>query len=92
MKQILVILSFLLIAMPAQAKSYLCRADGSVEAFENGEETQIVKPLKQHDIEEMPLPPKAEPAPSEPEKKPIPKSRSYLVPLTQKDIDERSAV
>ena len=76
----------LLISIPAYAKSYICRADGSVVAFESGDETQVVQPLRQYQIEEAPLPPKAE---SRPKNKPPKNAKSDFVPLTQKEVEER---
>ena len=91
MKRSLAVLMLFLISAPVHAKSYLCRADGSVDEYENGTALQVIKPLRQNEIEEMPLPAKIEPA-AEPavQEKPQPKKRSTFVPLTMKDIEERS--
>ena len=86
MKRALLILFLLFFSIPAQAKSYICRSDGSIDAFENGEEVQITKPLRQNEIEEAPLLPQNEPAKTETKSE---KKRSDFVPLTQKEIEER---
>ena len=86
MRRLLLTFLFIFISASAYAKSYICRSDGSVVAFESGEETQLVKPLRQNEIEEMPIKPRTE-APAiekEPEQK-----RSDFVPLTQKEVLER---
>ena len=49
-----VILSFFLIGAPLQAKSFLCRSDGSVEEYSDGKEKTLMKPLRQYDVEEIP--------------------------------------
>ena len=88
MKPVFFVLVFLLSSAPLYAaKSYICRSDGSVVAFENGEETQAMKPLKQHEIEEIPLAPKAAPTPKNKE---FANRKSDLVPLTQQEMEARS--
>lgn len=93
MKRALAVFILLLLAVPAQAKSYLCRTDGSIDSYESGEALQVIKPLRQNEVEEAPLPEKAEPALAEAaqEEKGQPKKRSTFVPLTMKDIEERGA-
>ena len=98
MKRISLILIFLLSAAPAFAsKSYICRADGSIYAFDDGQETQVVKPLRQNEVEEMPNP-AANPsttasatasAETTPRPTTVNPNKSDLVPLTQKDIQDR---
>lgn len=80
MKRFSAIFLFLLICVAADAKSYICRTDGSVEEFESTQQSQMIKPLRQNEVEEVSLPPQ--------EKLP-PKKRSEFVPLTVKDIEAR---
>ena len=94
MKRILTVLTVFtacLIFSPAHAKSYLCRTDGSIDAYDEGETQQIIKPLRQNEVEEMPLPAKEEPSEAPEPEKTQPRKRSTFVPLTMKDIEERSA-
>ena len=98
MKRVLSVSLLLLIAVPVYAKSYICRTNGNIDTFENGEEVQAIRPLYQNNIEETALPAKNNSAvvantvdeSSAPEKK-EPKKRSEFVPLTLKDIQERSS-
>jgi len=96
MKRILLALAFLFAALPAEAKSYICRSDGSIATFDNGEQTQVIEPLRQAQVEEMPLPPpQVEVVEAELPKKGVvmePKKRSDFVPLTEKDIQDRGSV
>lgn len=93
-KRSALIFLLLFLAGAAEAKSFIVRSDGSVVTFDSGEEAKAIPTLKQNDVEEMPLPPKTEIQPftknyADSADKTPQKKRSDLVPLTQKEVEER---